>query len=260
VLSDVEALPRDSAGALVFGLPGQTVGTILVENGRICWAASLGLDRRLTDRLREGAGPRAGAAEMEAIYRECQKTGVPLGETLVKRGIVSEEDLRAALLAHSAEAIEMLGRLCGGAWRWVSRRGQHDARFSFSPAEVLERVCADLHPDLAFLARAELEEVLEGGGWGVCFARGAGSAIPLPVASSPAVPLGVEAFQRMGRWAAEALDVCRIFDPAANLVTLLEGESALLAWPEDGAVYVVCTPEPSALTYVVAKRRRAAGA
>ena len=48
VLADA-ALEPGATGALLFGPPARPVGTVFLEEGRVCWAATAGMNRRLTD-------------------------------------------------------------------------------------------------------------------------------------------------------------------------------------------------------------------
>ena len=64
----------------------------------MCWAAASNMEHRLTDILRHESDPPLPVATFEAIYEECYRDHIPLGETLVERGY---RDARRALCAGS---------------------------------------------------------------------------------------------------------------------------------------------------------------
>ena len=70
-------------GALICQASGDQLATVLLEEGRICWAVASGMRRRLTDLLLEG-NDRLDRKSLESIYRDCRGRNVPLGEELVR--------------------------------------------------------------------------------------------------------------------------------------------------------------------------------
>ncbi|MGV3621574.1 MAG: hypothetical protein ACO1OB_12190 [Archangium sp.] len=137
VLSELEGLPNDATGALAFGPETKLSGVVLVEKGRVCWAAAEGLQRRLTGLLRESCTPPLGAEEAEALFVECRQRGRPMGEVLVERGRISPEALRAALLHHTAESLAATSSWAT-APRWVPHRARgYQSAFTFLPMELL---------------------------------------------------------------------------------------------------------------------------
>ncbi len=66
------------------------------------------MEHRLTDILRHETDPPLPKAIFESVYEECHRERIPLGETLVERGIVTTEGLSHALRRHTAEAICVL--------------------------------------------------------------------------------------------------------------------------------------------------------
>lgn len=137
VLSEIEALPADATGALAFGPETSMSGVVLLERGRVCWAAAQGLRRRLTDLLRERCQPQLTNDEVEAVVQRCKQTGTPVGESLVADGRLTADALRATLLRHTVESLA-----AGVSWRAAPRWLPHRARgyqsaFTFQPAELL---------------------------------------------------------------------------------------------------------------------------
>ncbi len=147
VLSELEGLPNDATGALAFGPETKLSGVVLVERGRVCWAAAEGLQRRLTGLLRECCSPPLGADEAEQLFVECRQRGRPMGEVLVERGRVSPEALRAALLHHTAESLA-LGESWTSAPRWVPHRARgYQSAFTFLPVELLSYASTMAQPE-----------------------------------------------------------------------------------------------------------------
>ncbi|MFT3842735.1 MAG: hypothetical protein QM723_37450 [Myxococcaceae bacterium] len=137
VLSRVEELPAESTGALVFGSDPKVAGMLLLEHGRVCWAAAPALRRRLSDLLRECASPPMDNAEAENLFQACKLRQRPLGELLVSEGRVTPQALRLALLHHTAESLLMVQPWASEP-HWVSHRARgYQSAFTFLPVELL---------------------------------------------------------------------------------------------------------------------------
>ena len=218
VCTFVDALDRGVAGELLVRADDVS-GVVFVERGRICWAAARGLARRLTELLLARA-PGIDAANLEELFRQCHASGAPLGETLVDRAIVSAENLRSALLVHTAES---LTALCRNPSRmaWRARTGPgYSPRFTFTTTELLaESLGGD----------TMLRETFITGEWGARFVRG-GSAMPELVATHGVGPDTVASILLVGKWAASALDVASTFQDEDAFVSSLDGDSVLVAW------------------------------
>lgn len=225
VCAFVDELDRGTAGELVVA-DELARGTVFVEDARICWAAASGLAPRLTALLMERAC--VDAATMETFFRSCKADGVPIGEYLVGRGIVSAADLRAALAQHT---VESLGRLTGNGRRaaWVPRaRGGYNPRFTFGTSEVIALTTAACEADLASVARAELARCFTGGDWGAAFVRSARSAVPVPIALRGEVPQAAPRLECIAKWAVSALDIVAAFDADDPLVAVTQPQGAVL--------------------------------
>ena len=112
LLEHVEGLPPGSTGILGFD-----DGVILVDGGRICWARAPDMREHLPDLPCELTHPPLSRGLVEDTFRRCKEEGTPLGETLVKSGLVSESGLRTALSRHNAEAIARQEELRGRCWQ-----------------------------------------------------------------------------------------------------------------------------------------------
>ena len=263
LIEGIEDLSSASTGALVFGAHGKPEGTILVEKGRICWAMTARMGHRLTDILRSRLDPEVGPSALEAIVRRCRDEGTPLGETLVASSLISSEGLREALRQHTSEAILFLAQRGGAPPAWLAhRKHRYDARFTFSPAELLASVGAVCLPDLAEQSRAEMERLLRSvgsSGGGVAFTWVGVSATLFPICEIHGASFSVRETVDLGQWAARMLEMPLMLRAVPQLVTVVGAKGdALVAWISEGIVYVVICQNPSSLAHVLSKRARAA--
>lgn len=235
VLSRVEALADDATGALVFGHGASMSGVVLVENGRVCWAAATGLRQRLTDLLREACAPRPSAVELEALFLECRERSQPIGEALVTRGVLAPAALRSALLHHSAESLSAAD-CWTGPHRFVAHRarGYHSA-FTFLPVELLTYASAvargvavahSAQHRLSTLAGARSAAVFDQPGQLLL-------ACQLPVDRS-----GLRELRAAGAWAVESLSEC--LSPTSSLKFAMDGRGGVwVGWRDEGLTYLV---------------------
>ena len=258
LIEGIESLSTSSTGALVFGPPGRPVGTILIEQGRICWAAAAKLGYRLTDILRSRVNPSFGPTALEEIVRRCRDEGTPLGEALVADGLLSSDGLRDALRQHTSEAILSLSQN-GEDPSWVAhRRQRYDARFTFSPSEVLASAGAACLPELAELARRQIEGTLRPESSGVAFTWVGLSAALFPICEVRGEALSARETVELGLWATRMLELPLMLRSVPKLVVTFGAKGdALVAWISEGIVYVVICQNPSSLAHVLGKRARA---
>lgn len=150
----VEDIAPSDSGLLSFAVdPGH--GGILVERGRICWAAAPGMQQRLRDLLQAFAEDRG--VDLDRIYERCRAEGRLLGQTLVEEGWITPGELESALRRHSAESLIALCSDDEELTSWISRGGNgYSPRFTFRPVDVLLDVVALYVPDLQDVARLEL--------------------------------------------------------------------------------------------------------
>lgn len=255
LLETIDEAHAGQSGSLVFG--GGSNGIVLVQAGRVCWAASTAIATRLSHRLRSD-----GAADdraLTAVFRECRESGKPFGQTLVERGLVTFDALRAALLQHTAET---LLHLAGApAPRWIpSRVDRYDRGLTFSSAELLTHSADGWWGPLAAEARAELTAALgDRGAVGLAFLHAAGaSGAIVPVGIAGANDLSAKDTLAAGR-AAEAL--MRSGEPVgARLVagTLGDGRT-FVAWRDRGACCVAVARQRSEIAFIVAHLSRRSG-
>ena len=204
LLRGIDGLPRGATGAFAFTDGDSSQGTVLIEDRRLCWAASSDMENRLTDLLRaQGQTPLPPTA-FEEVYQECHRQNLPLGETLVARGLVSSEGLRCALRQHTAEALARISGAASLALTWsFNRAKRYDAQFSYGTSELLCCIGAlGLEPK-AVEADRTLREVTPERSVGVAFLTGTDH--PLPVAQVSAESWCCQSLVDLGEWALAAL-------------------------------------------------------
>ncbi|MAQ13999.1 MAG: hypothetical protein CMN30_04285 [Sandaracinus sp.] len=151
-------------GALICQASGDQLATVLLEEGRICWAVASGMRRRLTDLLLEG-NDRLDRKSLESIYRDCRGRNVPLGEELVRRGVVEAGGLRNALAEHTSEALVRVGHRDDVTFDWVAHRTtSYSPSYTFDTLDIALRVARKVYPDAvrnaeAVLARTQIPAV-----------------------------------------------------------------------------------------------------
>lgn len=138
ILDRVEAMGPSETGALVIGPRDAPLGTVLIELGRVCWAATPRLRRRLTDLLLERTAHPLERALMEATFRRCRREGKPLGEVLVAAEMVTRDRLREALFLHSSEAlVQMVATESEEIGFIRHHNARYAAEFTFTPLDML---------------------------------------------------------------------------------------------------------------------------
>lgn len=256
LLDHVEQLPSGATGALVVGPRGQPRGSVLVENGRVCWAMANGMGRRMTDLLRYQSLSPLDPSQIEDVYRQCRTRGIALGEALVESGVVSPDGLRRALRQHTAEAMERLSLSAPSqelAWVEHRKRG-YDARFTFVPGEILVGLVGLRMSASAVHAQAALRLAVDAKKPGAAFARVPGAAVPLPVAATGMGALPVRELLGLGRWAMDTLDLAGAFEPGRHLVgAVADTGRSIITWLDDGVVYVALCEDPSEFAGTLAK-------
>lgn len=258
LIERIMSLSRSATGALLFGSKSHPDGAILVEGGRVCWAAAPKMRRRLTDLLKAHIDPALGPDALEELVHRCRADNTPLGETLVGQGYISSDDLRRTLRQQTSEAILFLSQSELDPPAWVSHRQQrYDARFTFSAVEILASVGAACLPALAEKVRPEIELVLRLGGSAVAFTWVGVSAELFPIGEERGAGLTIRETFELGKWAISMLSVQPTPRESPRLVAALGAQGdAVVAWISEGIIYVVICPNPASLAHVLGMRAR----
>ncbi len=242
LLEQVERLPEDASGALLVGEAGEEVGSILVDRGRICWAASGEMASRLTSLLCQQAEPPISTKALEGLYRECRETKTPVLRFLVQRGVVKPDILKRVLRQHCAEAIALLSSASGGALppvRWEPRPERpFDAEHSFTPLQILTTIGALFSPDCAQRARSWLRMAVSDADCGVIFMQAQEGLFPIGIQGRD--PLRIVNVLELGSWAHGTLDVAAGLAGNVPLVSGAAGGGAtVITWKRSEVVYLV---------------------
>ncbi|HEU5072851.1 MAG TPA: hypothetical protein VFU02_01730 [Polyangiaceae bacterium] len=245
LLERIERLPEDATGALMLGTGAHNHGIVLIERGRICWAVSSEMKRRLVDLLCHQAEPALSKSSIESIYNDCRSLNKPLGECLVDSGLITERGLWRALRQHTAEAIAVIaGKLVPSDIEFQHhKRQRYDARFTYSTTEVLVTLGALRDQSTATLARTELKRCVPESGRGAAYTRDRDGAGIIPIGEVGTGDVASEAFMDMGAWATSALDVAAAVTSEVRALTgtTPEGQS-IVAWSDAGIIYAVLCP------------------
>ena len=232
----LESVPSNACGALVRRRPdGTMAGALLVEHGRVCWAMSQRYKLRLTDILVDEQDSLTHE-ELDAVFEVCRRDHLPLGETLVARGMVSLPVLHRALLRHTCEALDCLLRSEPLPWAWVAHSGYgYHPMLTFSAAEVLAGVRAIANPPLAARAMARLRDVVRDDQSGFAVERAGATKIPLAQIRCERVDL-----EALADLAMQATEVMAVAATVGIDVALAELEGlACASWVEADVVFVL---------------------
>jgi hypothetical protein len=259
LIDTIEKLPASATGAYMFGPTGRPTGTILVERGRVCWAGAAQMGHRLTDILRRRIDKGVEPGALEEIVRRCRLESTPLGEALVASGLLSSDGLRDALRQHTSEAILHLGQAAADSPTWLAhRRQRYDARFTFSPAELLASVGAACMPELAEAARREMQATLSHGGGGLAFTWIGASDAPFPIFEMRTSKLTVSDTIRLADWGAHMRETESVIRAVPRVVVTRSAHGdSMITWATGQVIYVVICQSPSSLAHVLGKRVRA---
>lgn len=246
-LRHVERLAQTDSGLLSFG--DSPIGGIFVEQGRVCWVAARGLQRRLRDLLR--AHSSMSNEQLERMYERCRAEGRLLGETLVDEGLIAPSELQSALRRHSAECLLDLCRSSRASSRsttsWSSHGGRGYApRFTFRAVDLLLDSVAIIYPELQAEARLELSRVEAPGRRAVAFLRDEAAGSLLPLAETGGY--GVEHLLGLSRGLASLPQACLELGatPSFTLSTTESGDTLLLWW-RGPLLFAVSCPDRASL-------------
>lgn len=236
----IDQLPPGATGALVFTGASAPQGTVLVEDNRVCWAAASNMDNRLTDLLRFQSNPPLPAETFEEVFEACRLEGKPLGETLLKRGLVTTDGLWRGLRQHTAEAIAHLSSVEKIAPVWSSnRKRRYDARFTFCTAELVTTIASFGKELEAREAERRLAEVTPAGAVGLAYLVEADH--DLPLAHVAAEEWHARSLAELGSWARSAL--AAVDDPTGTVLASDSTQALKRAWRSGDLVFVRYTSE-----------------
>jgi hypothetical protein len=188
--------------------------------------------------------------QLDELFAMCRRDRMPLGETLVNRGLISLDVLHRALLRHTCEALDCLVREEASPWAWVPHNGYgYHPMLTFSPAEVLTGVRAIANPALAARALARLREVVRPDQRGFAIERLRGIKIPLAQLRCERVDMA-----QLGDLATHADEVMAVAETIGVEIALAQlGELACATWAEQDVLFVVLCDGELAFNRLVAQ-------
>jgi hypothetical protein len=250
VINVLRSVAQHNSGALVRRHPdGSHAGSILADEGRVCWARSAGQRTRMSDLLLAAPGQSLTRATLEQAVRACQQQRRPLGEYLLMLGLVDTDTLRAALLRHTCEAVLELAHE-DTHWEWVEHRGPgYNAALTFSPVEVLSCVRALRLPQQTLDLNARLRSrVLRGQR---AFVVATDQPARTVVAHAGCEDLDLDALLDL---AARACQLSQLSSAvAARGAVAVFGDVAYSAWQEGGFLHVIIDADDMAFNRLVSQ-------
>jgi hypothetical protein len=229
-------IPPDGVGALVRKrADGAMLGAMLVERGRVCWAMCNDCPNRLSDLLVSESKALTNE-QINALVVECRRDHVPLGETLLSRGLISQPVLHRVLLRHTCESLDHLLREEIAPWTWVDHaHAGYNPLLTFSPIEILVGLQTLISPAAASHARDVLEVVVGPGVRGFAIERTHGSRAPLAQIGCDVIDLPT-----LGELSGHADEIMAVATTSDLILTVVElGQLAFASWAEDNIRYVL---------------------
>ncbi|HEY0191099.1 MAG TPA: hypothetical protein VGC42_08250, partial [Kofleriaceae bacterium] len=172
--------------------------------------------------------------QLNELFAMCRRDRMPLGETLVARGLIALPILHRSLLRHTCEALACLLRDEASPWLWVEHLGYgYNPMLTFSPAEVVTGVRALANPPLAVRGAARLAALVRPGQRGFVVEHGA--RLPLAQIGCEGLPLA-----ELADLAVQAAELVTVVSTIAVQLALAElGALACASWVEDGLLFVL---------------------
>ncbi len=128
---------EQATGEFIFAAPGVEVHVYL-QQGRIAWGVTSEARFLFRRQLAQALG--LGEDALKELVEDCRRLARPLGEVLVERGLMSLEEVRAALRLQVEATLASLAR-CDGAPHVFLPRGEtwltYDARLTFDLGELV---------------------------------------------------------------------------------------------------------------------------
>lgn len=239
-LERIEQLPVQTSGAYLVRDGEQVCGTICVERGRVCWAAARGLASRLTDRLCEVEKNPERRDALHHLYRRCMSEQLPLGATLVKSQVVTEEVWREALTQHTAESLLQLSPFLSRVPAWLGHdSGTYQSDFALDGVEVAAGIGALLHHRSKQLAAVEFGQVLPRDVFAAAFVWPQEEIDHFPVFASKSHDHSVASVLDLGRWGHQQLQLLHVVVERCQVVTgIFERSQAVVCWNYDAGYCV----------------------
>jgi hypothetical protein len=203
----------------------------------------------MTDLLLAQSQERLSRESLERAVRACRDSQGPLGEYLVRSGLVSESALRGALLRHTCEAIVDLVSE-EESWEWIEHRGKgYSPALTFSPADVFSGLHALETPSEVDELRKLLGSCTLRGQRAFAIARDLSDRTP--VAHVGCDDLGVDVLFDLAEQAHELMTLGSLV-PARGIVYVFE-QFACAAWLGSSYLHVIVDSDDMAFSRLVSQ-------
>lgn len=233
----VESLPPSARGALLVGPESAPLGTILVDDKRVCWSAAPGMAQRLQDILCSHCTVPSAADDLRNICERCRRERRALDDELIVSGLLTDDRIRDVLKQHTIESLLAVdGAVASSCAEWPMRWLEHTGagykpRHTFGALELLgaagalrldaqeaDAVAAHLGalaaPDTALVAFSFLTD-----------------GTPLYLSSDTSTPLALQDLLEIAAWADAALGACQGFSPAVTRACMQAADGGgAVAW------------------------------
>lgn len=259
VFERLDVVKPGSTGAFFYGDPKDPVGTVLLDEGRVCWAVARGMRHRLTDLLREESVSAVDEAKIKSIYNVCRQERRPLASALVEEGVVSHEGFRNVIRRHTTEAMLEIGATGEQRRSWIERRrGHYASKVSFSSLDLVLCVGELLFVDQAEEARAHLDDIVPAQARGIAFMRTEGRAGVMPIAGLRSTDIKVRDAGAMGKWAMSAISGVALLGAERPSVSVTgAGGESLVAWARGPMIFTALSDDRGARAWMEVQLARA---
>jgi hypothetical protein len=250
--------PPSATGAWTYGCARGARGLVFLEGGRVCWAAAPHQQRRLTDLIEQAVG--ISREEVTRVVMHCRREGEPLGESLVREGLVSPEQFQRVLERHTCESLWHIAREAQLEQSFFTpHRGRgYSPRFTLSLARAFTSTMAiAMDLDLSPVVH-RLDQDLEGGGRGAIFSSRANGSL-VPVAQVGGEFSGLDELLNLGAWAESALGIVSRLWPRNGAICALIAGGGVAAWREEDYPVATFFERDVELHRLLSRRARLSG-
>lgn len=248
LLEDIRLLVGDSTGALIFEKDTRSLGLVLLEKGKICWASTPHTRNRLTGLLIERSKKPLTRGDVESVYAHCRKSGQPLLQALALTCDLEESELLEALCQHSVEALRELSMLNVSGRFLPHQQDSFGATYSFDFSELYVRMCSDAALEERRRAKALLRQVISEEGFALAFADKHDEA-PLAVAGNNWLRLTDLA--ELSDWARSTIEIGGVLGDSASVVLSSPTRDSVLLWRCDELLAICFCPNDASLAYAL---------
>lgn len=136
LFEQIDACPREGAGAWVFEHGTSQLGVLFVDNGLICWSTLPSRRRRFIEILQSVSG--SPLEQLDEAVRDCVANKVPIGIGLRRAELMTDDQLYTALRLDTVESLMHIAATPDRRGIWRPYRGQnYGTGFRFSLTELL---------------------------------------------------------------------------------------------------------------------------